>query len=243
MKIAMVAEHASPLTEPGAVDAAYRTSTSPGCPRRMPPGFVRLAPMRLSSWCLHRGSGSRASFRAPHRRCRKDVAPQGIQHHDRGPTGDRRCRMRDRGRTGSRPADVEPGSAPVTWTGRSPRGCRQSQVRRCAAAARYACDAAFGRRGDLHPVVRIVRDRAARSNGMRCTGGGVGNRRHARHNRGRCHRAAGHSRKSPRRSLGLAGRDRACARYSWDRVAADTARIYDRLVSDHVLHAPLSAGY
>lgn len=32
-----------------------------------------------------------------------------------------------------------------------------------------------------------------------------------------------------RRSLGLAGRDRACARYSWDRVAADTVRVYDRL--------------
>jgi D-inositol-3-phosphate glycosyltransferase len=33
------------------------------------------------------------------------------------------------------------------------------------------------------------------------------------------------------RSFGLAGRDRACARYSWDRVAADTVRIYERLVS------------
>ena len=32
-----------------------------------------------------------------------------------------------------------------------------------------------------------------------------------------------------RRSLGLAGRDRACARYSWDRVAADTVRVYERL--------------
>lgn len=33
-----------------------------------------------------------------------------------------------------------------------------------------------------------------------------------------------------RQSLGAAGRDRARARYSWDRVAADTLRIYDRLV-------------
>lgn len=33
-----------------------------------------------------------------------------------------------------------------------------------------------------------------------------------------------------RRSLGLAGRDRACARYSWDRVAADTVRLYERLI-------------
>ncbi len=33
-----------------------------------------------------------------------------------------------------------------------------------------------------------------------------------------------------RQSLGAAGRDRARARYSWDRVAADTQRIYDRLV-------------
>jgi D-inositol-3-phosphate glycosyltransferase len=33
-----------------------------------------------------------------------------------------------------------------------------------------------------------------------------------------------------RQSLGAAGRDRAKARYSWDRIAADTSRIYDRLV-------------
>jgi glycosyltransferase involved in cell wall biosynthesis len=36
-----------------------------------------------------------------------------------------------------------------------------------------------------------------------------------------------------RQSLGAAGRDRARARYSWDRVAADTQRIYDRLVAAH----------
>jgi glycosyltransferase involved in cell wall biosynthesis len=35
-----------------------------------------------------------------------------------------------------------------------------------------------------------------------------------------------------RQSLGAAGRDRARARYSWDRVAADTERIYERLVPD-----------
>lgn len=33
-----------------------------------------------------------------------------------------------------------------------------------------------------------------------------------------------------RQSMGAAGRDRARARYSWDRVAADSQRIYDRLV-------------
>ncbi|MFC3774254.1 glycosyltransferase [Mycolicibacterium holsaticum] len=33
-----------------------------------------------------------------------------------------------------------------------------------------------------------------------------------------------------RQSLGAAGRDRATARYAWDRIAADTQRIYDRLV-------------
>ncbi|EHB58531.1 glycosyl transferase group 1 [Mycolicibacterium rhodesiae JS60] len=32
-----------------------------------------------------------------------------------------------------------------------------------------------------------------------------------------------------RRSLGLAGRDRACARYSWDRVAEDTCGVYERV--------------
>ncbi len=32
-----------------------------------------------------------------------------------------------------------------------------------------------------------------------------------------------------RQSLGLAGRDRVCARYTWDQVAADTLRIYDRV--------------
>jgi glycosyltransferase involved in cell wall biosynthesis len=30
-----------------------------------------------------------------------------------------------------------------------------------------------------------------------------------------------------RQSLGMAGRDRVCARYSWDRVAADTMHIYE----------------
>jgi glycosyltransferase involved in cell wall biosynthesis len=35
-----------------------------------------------------------------------------------------------------------------------------------------------------------------------------------------------------RQSLGAAGRDRARARYSWDRVAADTERIYERLVPE-----------
>ncbi|WP_422749114.1 glycosyltransferase [Mycobacterium sp. WMMD1722] len=35
-----------------------------------------------------------------------------------------------------------------------------------------------------------------------------------------------------RQSLGAAGRDRAKARYSWDRVAADTERIYDRLAAE-----------
>ena len=34
-----------------------------------------------------------------------------------------------------------------------------------------------------------------------------------------------------RRSLGLAGRDRACARYSWCRIAEDTVRIYDRVAT------------
>ncbi|KUI15802.1 glycosyl transferase [Mycobacterium sp. GA-1285] len=33
-----------------------------------------------------------------------------------------------------------------------------------------------------------------------------------------------------RQSMGAAGRDRARARYSWDRIAADSQRIYDRLV-------------
>ena len=42
-----------------------------------------------------------------------------------------------------------------------------------------------------------------------------------------------------RRSLGLAGRDRACARYSWDRIAADTLRIYDRVVSARARHLPM----
>lgn len=32
-----------------------------------------------------------------------------------------------------------------------------------------------------------------------------------------------------RQSLGLAGRDRVCARYTWDQVAADTMRIYDKV--------------
>jgi glycosyltransferase involved in cell wall biosynthesis len=34
-----------------------------------------------------------------------------------------------------------------------------------------------------------------------------------------------------RRSLGAAGRDRACSRYSWDRIAFDTARVYRQLLA------------
>ncbi|WP_179469070.1 glycosyltransferase [Mycolicibacterium vinylchloridicum] len=34
-----------------------------------------------------------------------------------------------------------------------------------------------------------------------------------------------------RRGHGLAGRDRACARYTWDRIADETLRIYERLVA------------
>jgi len=36
-----------------------------------------------------------------------------------------------------------------------------------------------------------------------------------------------------RKSMGAAGRDRARARYSWDRVAADTQRVYDRLLAHY----------
>ncbi|RDH77731.1 glycosyltransferase [Mycolicibacterium moriokaense] len=36
-----------------------------------------------------------------------------------------------------------------------------------------------------------------------------------------------------RRSFGAAGRDRAHARYSWDRIAGDMVRIYDRLAQTH----------
>ncbi|WP_167105327.1 glycosyltransferase [Mycobacterium sp. DL592] len=45
-----------------------------------------------------------------------------------------------------------------------------------------------------------------------------------------------------RRSFGLAGRDRACARYSWDRIAADTVRLYDRLVGTQGPRARVLAG-
>ena len=44
------------------------------------------------------------------------------------------------------------------------------------------------------------------------------------------------------RSFGLAGRDRACARFSWDRIAADTVRLYDRLVSTQGPRARVPAG-
>lgn len=43
-----------------------------------------------------------------------------------------------------------------------------------------------------------------------------------------------------RRSLGLAGRDRARARYSWERVAADTLRVYDHLAPAAEQMLPLS---
>jgi D-inositol-3-phosphate glycosyltransferase len=34
-----------------------------------------------------------------------------------------------------------------------------------------------------------------------------------------------------RRSLGAAGRDRTVARYTWDRIAADTVRLYEKSIS------------
>lgn len=37
-----------------------------------------------------------------------------------------------------------------------------------------------------------------------------------------------------RKSLGAAGRDRARSRYSWDRIASDTARVYQRLVPEAI---------
>jgi D-inositol-3-phosphate glycosyltransferase len=43
-----------------------------------------------------------------------------------------------------------------------------------------------------------------------------------------------------RQSLGAAGRDRARSRYSWDRIAADTERVYDRLVPASYPDADLS---
>ncbi len=43
-----------------------------------------------------------------------------------------------------------------------------------------------------------------------------------------------------RQSFGLAGRDRVCARYSWDRVAQDTLHIYDAVAQAH--HPWVSAG-
>jgi glycosyltransferase involved in cell wall biosynthesis len=42
------------------------------------------------------------------------------------------------------------------------------------------------------------------------------------------------------RSFGLAGRDRACARYSWDRVADDTCRVYERIVAASAEHMPVT---
>ncbi|BBZ79898.1 glycosyl transferase [Mycolicibacterium anyangense] len=45
-----------------------------------------------------------------------------------------------------------------------------------------------------------------------------------------------------RRSFGLAGRDRVCARYSWDRIATDTLRVYEKVGSGHTSRAQLPVG-
>ena len=44
------------------------------------------------------------------------------------------------------------------------------------------------------------------------------------------------------RSLGLAGRDRARARYCWDRVCADTLRIYQRLTGSEGMRPLVGTG-
>jgi D-inositol-3-phosphate glycosyltransferase len=43
-----------------------------------------------------------------------------------------------------------------------------------------------------------------------------------------------------RKSLGAAGRDRAKARYAWDRIAVDMLRIYDRVGRVHDARATAS---
>jgi glycosyltransferase involved in cell wall biosynthesis len=44
-----------------------------------------------------------------------------------------------------------------------------------------------------------------------------------------------------RRSLGAAGRDRIIARYTWDRIAADTVRLYDTSMSARTGGRPSAA--
>jgi glycosyltransferase involved in cell wall biosynthesis len=45
-----------------------------------------------------------------------------------------------------------------------------------------------------------------------------------------------------RQSFGASGRDRAQARYSWDRIATDTERIYDQLATTRTPAPTVSAG-
>ena len=98
----------------------------------------------------------------------------------------------------------------------------------------------------VYPDVRTVRCRRAGSNGLRSPGGGLRGRPAARH---RLHEVTGFlvDRQDPRdlaasvnhllrdsflrRSLGTGGRNRAVARYSWDRIAVDTARLYEKSMS------------
>ena len=77
----------------------------------------------------------------------------------------------------------------------------------------------------MYPDVRTVRCRRTGSNGLRRPGGGL---------RGRDLAASvNHLLRDSflRRSLGTGGRNRAVARYSWDRIAADTARLYEKSMS------------
>ena len=93
-------------------------------------------------------------------------------------------------------------------------------------------------------MVRACRHRATSGDGMRDSSGGFGGGRHAGHRGGQRDGLTGSPKDAGRlaeainvllrdsflrRSFGAAGRDRAQARYSWDRIAVDMLRIYDDL--------------
>ena len=105
----------------------------------------------------------------------------------------------------------------------------------------HAGDLPQRRRRRVYAVVRTVRHRAPRSHGLRRPGGRLGRGRPQGHRSGRRHwparsafgpgaTAAALARllsdKGLREELGRAGQQRARARYSWDRVAAETEKAY-----------------
>ena len=165
-------------------------------------------------------------------------AAQGARQRHRGARGAARHGARHRRRPAARRAARRPGGGAAAAHRRGPRRRRPRRAPRTGRAGRPPGAAALGRRRRVRPVVRAVRDRPARGDGVRRARDRVGRGRDDRHGRRRRHRRP-HQPAGPRprrrgraraargparrAAYGRAGVRRARRLYDWDRIAAATS--------------------